>query len=287
MKLAVTGASGFIGRHVLQSLSARGDIELVATSKTPMSPAALPVGCKHVSLDIADIRVVEDSFERLGRPDVVIHLAWAGLPNYKSLHHFETQLPQQYTFLKALVDGGLPSLTCTGTCFEYGMRNGALTEDMPAQPGNPYGFAKDALRQQLEHLRASRAFSFNWARLFYMFGDGQPASSLYSLFQAAMERGDRSFAMSGGEQLRDFLPVAEIARIIVALALDHPGAGTINVCSGKPVSVRSLVERWRRERGSDIELDLGKYPYPDYEPMAFWGSDQKLQHVLAKSNPTR
>ncbi len=283
MKVAVTGASGFIGRHVLELLGARDDFEIVAASRTPMPEAALPAGCRHVSLDIADAAAVEASFERLGRPDTVIHLAWAGLPNYKSLHHFETQLPRQYAFLKALVDGGLRSLTCTGTCFEYGMRSGALSEDMPTLPSNPYGFAKDALRQQLEFLRASRPFSLNWARLFYMFGSGQPGGSLYPLLHAAMERGDRRFAMSGGEQLRDFLHVTEVARIIVALAVDLPDVGVVNVCSGKPVSVRSLVERWRNERGSHIELDLGKYPYPDYEPMAFWGSAVKLHRVLPEA----
>jgi len=281
MKLAVTGASGFIGRHVLRCLGARGDVELVAMSRVPMPEDTLPSGCRHVSLDIEDASAVADSFERLGRPDAVIHLAWSGLPNYKSLHHFETQLPQQYAFLKALVDGGLRSLTCTGTCFEYGMRSGALAEDMSAQPGNPYGFAKDALRRQLEFLRASKPFSLTWARLFYMYGAGQPASSLYPLLQAAIQRGDARFPMSGGEQLRDFLPVTEIARIIAALGVDHQDTGTVNVCSGKPVSVRSMVEGWCRESGSDIALELGKYPYPDYEPMAFWGADQKLRRVLA------
>ena len=87
--------------------------------------------------------------------------------------------------------------------------------------------------------------------------------------------------MSGGEQLRDFLPVTEIARIIAALAVERPGAGVVNVCSGQPVSVRSLVERWRAERGSGIELDLGKYPYPDFEPMAFWGSDLRLRSIMS------
>jgi len=279
MKVAVTGASGFIGQYVLRELAHRGGLEIVAVSRGEIDAARLPGDARHVSLDIESAASTE-AFELLGEPDVLIHLAWSGLPNYKALHHFEDHLVHQYRFLGGLVRAGLRSLTCTGTCFEYGMSSGALREDMVADPRNPYGFAKDALHRQLSFLHAQQPFLFTWARLFYMFGEGQPANSLFSQFTTAGQRGDRSFPMSGGEQLRDFLPVGVVARLIVALAIDTAGAGAVNVCSGKPVSVRSLVERWRAERGWDIALELGHYPYPGYEPMAFWGCDARLRQVL-------
>jgi len=57
-----------------------------------------------------------------------------------------------------------------------------------------------------------------------------------------VEQGDAVFNMSGGEQLRDYLPVKDVARYIAALAVSGKGAGLVNVCSGKPISVRGLVE---------------------------------------------
>jgi dTDP-6-deoxy-L-talose 4-dehydrogenase (NAD+) len=83
--------------------------------------------------------------------------------------------------------------------------------------------------------------------------------------------------MSGGEQLRDYLPVEEVAKRIVNLSIGGDSQGVVNICSGKPISVRNLVEQWLAEQHWKIELNFGYYPYPDYEPMAFWGVDQHME----------
>ncbi len=268
MKVAVTGASGFVGRHVLTELI-KHEMDIVAVTRDASRLSALGGSVQVVEMDIAN--PVPDSFERLGKPDVLIHMAWDGLPNYKSLHHFETELPKQYQFLKTMIQSGLPSLLVTGTCFEYGMQSGALAASMPTNPTNPYGYAKDALRQQLEYLKVTKPFNLTWGRLFYMYGEGQPNTSLYPKLKEAVSRGEQVFNMSGGEQLRDYLPAKEVAQQIVMLAMAQGDVGAVNICSGKPISVRRLVESWLSENNWEINLNLGHYPYPDYEPMAFWG----------------
>lgn len=277
MKVAVTGTSGFIGRHVLTALL-QHEVEIVAVTRDATRLTGLSETVRIVEMDIA--HPAPDCFEQLGRPEALIHLAWNGLPNYKSLHHFETELPRQYHFLKTMVEAGLTSLLVTGTCFEYGMQSGSLSEEMPTKPNNPYGYAKDALRLQLEFLKSVKPLNLTWARLFYMYGEGQPSTSLYSKLKEAVLRGDKIFNMSGGEQLRDYLPVEEVARQIVRLAMAQRDIGTINICSGNPVSVRKLVEQWLLENDWEIELNLGYYPYPDYEPMAFWGDRHRLDANL-------
>ncbi len=277
MKIAVTGASGFIGRHVLAELM-RHQVEVVAVTRdaTRLADFGNSVHIVEHDIDSAD----PDCFDKLGRPDVLIHLAWDGLPNYKSLHHFETELPRQYRFLKAMIEAGLHSLLVTGTCFEYGMRSGPLSEDMVSQPTNPYGYAKDALRKQLMFLKADFRFNLTWARLFYMYGEGQPKTALYPQLKEAVSRKDRVFNMSRGEQLRDYLPVSEVARLIVELAKRPRDTGEVNVCSGRPITVRNLAEEWLKENSWEIELNLGYYSYPDYEPMAFWGDRRRLDSIL-------
>jgi nucleoside-diphosphate-sugar epimerase len=281
MRVAVTGATGFIGRHVVAQLETRGILPTLACrpgTPVPEGSARHPI----VRMDIAD--APSDAFERLGRPEVLIHLAWGGLPNYSSPHHVEHELPVHRSFLSALLAAGLGALTVTGTCLEYGLRSGALREDMPTAPVTTYGKAKDELRKELERLRRDRPFNLTWARLFYLHGEGQAAGSLLPQLEGAIARGDATFNMSGGEQLRDYLPVDEAARYVVVLALNGRDNGIVNVCSGQPVSVRELVEGVVTKHGSSIGLNLGHYPYPDYEPMAFWGDRQKLNRYLESTD---
>jgi len=280
LNIAVTGATGFIGGHVVADLRRRHlkPTLLVRPGRRPGGPLAeLPA----VECDLKSPPA--DLFEQLGRPQSLIHLAWGGLPHYKSLHHFEEELPAHYAFLNGLVRSGLGACVIAGTCLEYGRQSGRLTEEDPPMPTTPYGFAKDCLRRQLEFLRTTQPFALTWARLFYTYGEGQAPTSLYPLLEAAARRGDTSFDMSDGKQVRDYLPVKEVARSIAALALVGEHAGIVNVCSGNPISVRQLVENWMRTHRWRFTLNLGRYGYPDYEPTAFWGSRDKLDALIGRA----
>ena len=276
MRVALSGAGGFIGGHVLAELVRRQQTVVAIVRNAGRMPRE--PGVSIVTLDLA--APPSHCFELLGRPDVMIHLAWEGLPNYGAARHVEIELPRQLAFLRSLIADGLPALVVTGTCLEYGMQSGPLSETLPAMPVINYAIAKDRMRRELESLRAARHFALTWARLFYTYGPGQAQGSLWPQLAAAVAGGARRFDMSGGEQLRDYLPVQEVARLLVALALRRCDAGVVNVCAGKPVRVRDLVETWLAAQHLQIELNLGHYPYPDHEPMAFWGERGHLDEVL-------
>lgn len=118
MKVLVTGANGYIGRHVTKKL--------------------LDLGCQVVASDIrfdsmdteADYREIDlfsakgDLYTELGRPDVCIHLAWRnGFDHYNFTHVGD--LPGHYAFLTGLIDAGLPQLVVMGTMHEVGYFEGS------------------------------------------------------------------------------------------------------------------------------------------------------------------
>ena len=115
-----------------------------------------------------------------------------------------------------------------------------------------------------------------------MYGKGQNPGSLLSQLDKAIQKGDTIFNMSGGEQTRDYLPVEKVAEYIIRIALQKKVEGVINCCSGIPVTIKQFVENYLKRTGSTIKLNLGYYPYTDYEPIHFWGSVEKLNKVLAE-----
>lgn len=276
MRIAVTGSSGFIGRHVVRQLSARPGIEITAIARRPDAPICASVTPVAFDIGEADTNVLD----KIGRPDVLMHLAWGGLPNYRAAAHLESELPRQLGFLDACVNAGLRRLVVTGTCLEYGMREGCADESLLTAPATAYGQAKDLLRRHLDSRVAADGLQLAWARLFYLYGPGQASTSLYSQLRACVEAGAAEFPMSPGDQQRDFLPVDSAAAYLCALAFEAPNAGLVNVCGGTAKPILNWVTAWLSEWDADLTLRPGVYPYPDYEPHAFCGSTAKLHSLV-------
>jgi dTDP-6-deoxy-L-talose 4-dehydrogenase (NAD+) len=239
-----------------------------------------PTELQIVEVNLGHLDTGQNYFAKLHHPDIVLHLAWQGLPNYMEPFHVEKNLPVQIAFLKNLIQHGLRQLVVTGTCFEYGMKEGCLSEDMETAPTNYYAIAKDELRKNLEELQERYPFALKWIRLFYMYGKGQNPKSLLSQLEDALKRGDKVFNMSGGEQLRDYLPIEKAGEYIIKIAFQSKVNGIINCCSGNPISVKQLVQNYLKGKEASIDLNTGFYPYPDYEPMAFWGDKKKLKSII-------
>ncbi len=288
MKVLVVGSTGFIGSHIIDYLcrNNRNDINIIAATRN-IEKAKKFLWFKDKKVNVIEFDISQtnsDIYGKLQRPDIMIHLAWDGLPDYKNIGHIERNLYENYFFIRDMILGGLKDLTVTGTCFEYGIKNGHLSEETETDPVTPYAVAKDSLRRFLRELQKIKNFNLKWLRLFYAYGKGQSPKNLLSQLDAAIKNNEKAFNMSGGEQLRDYLPVEILSEYIVKISLQNKITGIINCCSGKPISIRNLAENYIREKGADIKLNFGYYPYPDYEPMAFWGDNLKLLQIINNYN---
>ena len=280
-KVLVTGATGFLGNYIIKELL-QSSYAVIASSANEAKAVKTSWyhDVKYIPLDFSQLDPSVNYYDYFSRPDAMIHLAWEGLPNYKSSFHLDTNLPRHLKFLKNILENGLSDLTVTGTCLEYGMLEGSLTEEMEVHPSNPYAMAKNELRKYLQQYQVENFFDFKWVRLFYMFGNGQNPNSLHSQLEKALANNETVFNMSKGDQVRDFLPVKTVAEYVTRISIQNNVQGIINCCSGNPISVKEFVQAYLQQTGQKINLHLGYYPYTDYEPMSFWGDNRKLKTIL-------
>ena len=273
MKVLVTGASGYIGRHVVSRLCDLGHSVIAADFKfNDLDSRAIT--CK-VPIFSGD----KDIFEQLGRPDVCIHLAWRdGFVHNSSKHMGD--LSNHITFLNNMIVGGLTSLSIMGTMHEIGYWEGEIDENTPCNPMSQYGIAKNALRESIMLLTENTNCSLHWLRAYYITGDDAKASNIFSKITEAVANGKKEFPFTSGKNKYDFIDVKDLAKMIVAASLQNKIKGIINVCSGKPISLGEKVETFIKENNYPIKLIYGAFPERAYDSPAEWGNAEKINTIL-------
>ena len=273
MKVAVTGAGGYIGRFVVKTLVDQGH-EVVA------------IDFVHQGIDerakICDVNIFSgelDVNEKMGCPDSVIHLAWKDGFVHNSNAHMDN-LSSHYKFLRNLVDAGCKNISVMGTMHEIGFYEGKIDENTPCNPLSQYGIAKNALRQALLTYTKDKDVNIFWLRAYYILGDDKKNNSIFAKLLAAAEAGKKEFPFTTGKAKYDFIQVDELAKQIVAASTQDKYTGIINVCSGKPVSLGDRVEQFIKEKGLDISLQYGVFPERPYDSKIEYGDNTIISKIM-------
>ncbi|AMA56754.1 NAD-dependent epimerase/dehydratase family protein [Bradyrhizobium sp. CCGE-LA001] len=230
-RVLVTGASGFLGRALLPVLADRGfEVHGVARSAQPST-----AGMKWLAADLLTeagrVQVLSAS-----RPTHLVHLAWEARPGrYRDD-------PVNRLWAEASIDLLARARACDtsrilgiGSCLEYGPQNGLCDElASECRPTTLYGQAK------LSAAEAYIAAGAAWGRVFFPFGPREPEARLIPSLIRHLRAG-QNFDCSHGRQLRDFVYVEDLAQMIAAV-LDSDLTRAVNLGSGEPRSLRSVVE---------------------------------------------
>jgi dTDP-6-deoxy-L-talose 4-dehydrogenase (NAD+) len=278
-KVLVTGASGYIGRHVTAELLRHG-FSVIAND---IRRDTENTGAVYSDLDI--FSGGPDMFEAFGKPDLLIHMAWEQGFVHGSPVHME-RLSQHYRFLKNMAEGGLGSIAVMGSMHEVGFFEGEIGADVPCRPLSLYGVSKNALRQAMVIEAERLGFDLYWLRGFYIYGDDARASSVFAKITQAAKEEKKEFPFTSGKNKYDFIHIGELARQIVSAAtqrlrgIESPVTGIINTCSGKPIPLAEQVESFIRENGFDIKLNYGTFPDRPYDSKAVWGDAALIRHIL-------
>lgn len=255
-RILVTGASGFVGRHIPALLQARGFEVHAATRNT--STLATGMTCHGVDLLRQDEarRLIADI-----RPAIIIHAAW-----YVAHGRFWTA-PENTDWLEAstalatyAAEAGTRRFLGLGTCAEYATEAGddayPWHESRRIAPATPYGEAKAALARRLAEIAEGRArFSFAWARLFHLFGPGENPARLVPSIMLALREG-REARCSSGRPVRDFISTPSCAAALAALAISDV-QGPVNIGSGAPITIAAMARLVAQISGRPYLLRLG------------------------------
>lgn len=275
-RILVTGAGGYIGRHVVKALLDDGQ-EVVASD---LHLNGMDSRAEQVEANIFDID--QNIYELTGKPDVCLHMAWRDGFKHDSDNHMG-DLSNHYRFIGSMLDAGLPQVAVMGTMHEVGYWEGAITEDTPCKPASMYGIAKNALRESTLLQGKEHDAIVQWIRAYYIVGDDIRGNSIFSKIAQAEQRGDKTFPFTTGKNKYDFIDLEDLAKQISAVVGQQKINGIINCCSGKPLSLADRVESYIKDRGYKIRLKYGAYPDRPYDSPAVWGDDTKIREIL-KSN---
>lgn len=263
----LTGAGGFVGRHLLTALRKRGykvrsivrngqadsgqDADIV---ETPDLFAMPPASMRNLFRGV----------------DLVIHAAWYTDPT-DYLHSAVNLdcLSGTLRLVEAAEASGVRRFVGIGTAFEYARATGKLRPEDPLGPSTLYGAAKASAYMMARQLCLLSGMEFAWCRLFSVYGPGENSQRLIPLLRERLSRG-APVDLTSGTQVRDYLEVREAAQQIVELAASSQ-TGPLNVCSGIPVTVRQVAEQIADEYGRRDLLRFGIKPDRPGDPMHIVG----------------
>jgi nucleoside-diphosphate-sugar epimerase len=280
MKILISGATGFLGKHVLKQLSLTDhDVFLVVRSRE--NALAINRDYPRFTIYEYDYRKIDSEFASIGNFDVFLNLAWSNLDDFQSSDHLIFELPAQKEFITQIIARGVKAIVSVGTCLEYSKLQGELREDSPCDPEIPYAIAKNQLRNFLRIQSELKKFNLTWVRLFYFYGPGQPERTLFGQLVNAVHQEQQTFdTLTNGLQKLDYMHVEDVAKSLVQILFTGQAHGELNICSGKPRTLRDITSQWIKDFQWDVQISWGNQESRKYESCAFWGSTEKFTEIL-------
>jgi dTDP-6-deoxy-L-talose 4-dehydrogenase (NAD+) len=272
MRILVTGANGYLGQGIIKHILDMGH-DVIATDfeVNHVDERATRVAC--------DLFSIENPYLYFCKPDVLLHLAWRdGFIHFSDAHVVD--FPKHYQLIKSFAESEVRKIVVMGSMHEVGFFEGAIKEDTPCNPTTPYGITKNALRELTKTLCEKNNKLFQWLRGYYIVGNSQYGSSIFSKITAAEYEGQLEFPFTMGQNQFDFLDYEDFCEQVSRTIVQNKVMGIINICSGYPEKLADRVERFIKERGYKIKLNYGAFPDRPYDSKAVWGDGRKIKEIM-------
>lgn len=280
-RLLLTGATGFIGRHVMPLLASKG-YEVHGMHFGDAAPKA-PAGCEYHEANVLDTAAQERLLAEL-KPEYLLHLAWEARPGiyWTSLANLEWMCASVNLFRSFYKQGGRRGVAA-GTCAEYHWAgNTVYKENTPSLPPlTLYGACKAAFTQIVDTYARQENLSFTWGRLFFPFGPGEYPQRLVPTVICSLLRNEPA-KTTDGRHVRDFIHVEDAARAFFSL-LESNCRGPVNIGSGSGVALADVITKLGALIGRPELIQLGTLPTPANEPVSIVADISRLKNEVGFS----
>lgn len=272
-KVLVTGASGFIGRYVVKSLLSKGyKVSSISHTSTPSNFKEL----KQYELNLMNHEAV-DSFLSAHNFENLIHLAWYVGPKCHTDNCNIDWVMASINLLKCFHKHGGQVFVGAGTISEYEYRYGYFLEDTtPTNPKTLYGECKNAFYKISETYCKQNNMAFKWPRIFNLYGPHEKPRRLMPSVICSCLKGE-DVKVSDCSKFQDYLYVEDTANGIVS-TFESEIQGAVNICSGQPVQLRTIVNKIAELTGFKGNILWGAIPAA-FDDDVVVGNNEKLKSI--------
>jgi nucleoside-diphosphate-sugar epimerase len=277
-KVLVTGARGFIGRHCLEPLLARGFEIHAVSSRAPHGADDMSSSIRWHQADLLDINGLDPLLDKI-YPTHLLHLAWVTEQDtYWTSPLNLDWVGASLALVKAFEERGGQRAVVAGTCAEYDWHSGQCIEDStPLLPATLYGICKKSLCSMLEAFARQKNMGFSWGRIFFAYGPFEKRERIIpSIITSLLNNEDA--VCKKGTFIRDFLHVSDVGSAF-ALLLDTPADGSFNICSGVQTSLGEMTLKIARALDKENLCKI-EMPQPgNNETAALFGNTKKTNEA--------
>ena len=260
-RVLVTGASGFIGSHLIAGLREK-KCEIVVLERGAFSSSSLA--------------------QSVSGFDAIYHLA--GICDSKSPNLFEVNVINTFRLFQAVVKNPTPWPVCvfvsSFAVYRPPQKGEVVTEKHPLDPGNDYGVSK-LIAEQMLHGFADMGLRTSILRLSNVYGDGIPPlkHSVVATFMSKIVSGEEIGITGDGLQTRDFVFIDDVVNALIMAGERAPKRmDTINICSGEETQLIKMVRELENVTGLKAKINLTS---GDTSSGNYWKGDyHKAQKIL-------
>ena len=264
MRIFLTGGSGFIGSYLIRELN--GNQILALTRRKPKLGSF--AGVEWLFGDLEQTDEWEEKLIQFA-PEVCIHLAWEGLPDY-AREVSEKNVKLSANLFTVLRRANVRRIVALGSCWEYGDIQGQVVETQDTKPKSFFAMAKVQVCESFMKESSVAGIEFVWQRIFFSYGPGQRTTALLPTVVTALENYQLP-EIKSPDLAQDFVFISDVAEAIAITSTRSKVEGIFNIGSGQLTQVGDFVNLVSAQLESTFRTHVSG------EPIGMYASVKKLK----------